>query len=390
MYCPNCKQNVEGKFCPECGAELIPDPETSRVNINLGDANAISGGVKVENTTNVQNVDNSVTIIDNTVHNVDQSVHNTDNSVKNFDQRVTNIDQSVHNTTQNIDQSVHNTTQNVSHNVTNITQVAASEEDVALAAEKATEAIAASEAKRAEADILKEQRHQQEMQEAKRNSKKRLVWVSLIILSIIGIVGFCFYYYIHTGKSAAELAAQAVYNAAQNQGNINDIEINTSSMPNDDPSVIIDPNGDIQEQLKKYYSSVSDLKGGFYVIKQDGLYGLADAKGKIIHRPQYTYISSKDSRGMMRIEQDSKIGFLNISGSVIIKPQYDKVEKERDGLIKIMKDGLYGFIDANTMQVVAECQYTHIYNRENNKYRVLINGKTGYLNADGSLADIPD
>jgi hypothetical protein len=47
MYCPNCKQEYDGKFCPECGTKLIEKPATSGVSLNLGDANAISGGVHI-------------------------------------------------------------------------------------------------------------------------------------------------------------------------------------------------------------------------------------------------------------------------------------------------------------------------------------------------------
>ena len=49
MYCPNCKQEYDGKFCPECGTKLIEKPATSGVSLNLGDANAISGGVHISN-----------------------------------------------------------------------------------------------------------------------------------------------------------------------------------------------------------------------------------------------------------------------------------------------------------------------------------------------------
>lgn len=50
MYCPNCKQEKEGNFCPICGEKLIEKPEpTNGVNINLGDANAISGGLHISN-----------------------------------------------------------------------------------------------------------------------------------------------------------------------------------------------------------------------------------------------------------------------------------------------------------------------------------------------------
>lgn len=56
MYCPNCKTRKEGRFCSDCGTQLIEEIEQSQlsaVNLSLGDANAISGGVHVTNTTNI-------------------------------------------------------------------------------------------------------------------------------------------------------------------------------------------------------------------------------------------------------------------------------------------------------------------------------------------------
>ena len=70
MYCPNCKQEYDGKFCPECGSKLIEMPITSGVSLNLGDANAISGDLHVNDSHAVHNEDKSIHNITNTTSTV--------------------------------------------------------------------------------------------------------------------------------------------------------------------------------------------------------------------------------------------------------------------------------------------------------------------------------
>lgn len=71
MYCPNCKQEYDGRFCPECGTKLIEKPAVpGGVNLHLGDANAISGGLHVSDSHDVSNIDNSVHNITNTTSTV--------------------------------------------------------------------------------------------------------------------------------------------------------------------------------------------------------------------------------------------------------------------------------------------------------------------------------
>ena len=76
MYCPNCKKEYDGRFCPECGTQLIELPDSrGNFNLNLGDANAISGGIHLADSHNI--------------HNEDKSVHNVTNNTS----TITNITQ---------------------------------------------------------------------------------------------------------------------------------------------------------------------------------------------------------------------------------------------------------------------------------------------------------
>ena len=70
-YCPNC--NIEGDdgFCPDCGIPLIKKPEANGIpGINLGDGNAISGGLNVNASKSIHNEDRSVHNIQNTTSTV--------------------------------------------------------------------------------------------------------------------------------------------------------------------------------------------------------------------------------------------------------------------------------------------------------------------------------
>lgn len=361
MYCPNCKQHFEGKFCPECGTQLIEEDSNQGLNINLGDANAISGGINVNNTKNVQNVDNSVTNIDNTVQNIDNTVHNIDNSV-------------------------HNTTQNVTNNVTNITQVATSEADLERAAEKAKEAMAEAETARLKAEEEKAKTamavHEHEVASERKKTNKTIAIVAAVVVFAIA----WFFLRTFTRKSVVDIASDAVYNSVSHTS-VRDIDVDTSDIPSDDPSVQIDSKGDVKAQLENFYEKVLDFSDGFYKIKTGNKLGIADKNGKVIQRPKYDKIFGRNDKGLIKIMNDKMIGYLNIKGVEIIEPVYTSISEEKDGLFIVEKDRKYGVINAKTMQLVAPCIYDHIFDKADNKYKVTQGTKMGYLDASGNLIE---
>ena len=63
MYCPNCKEEFGGKFCPECGTKLVERPAAG---LSIGDGNAFNGAINYDASHHVHNEDRSVHNISNT------------------------------------------------------------------------------------------------------------------------------------------------------------------------------------------------------------------------------------------------------------------------------------------------------------------------------------
>lgn len=77
--CPKCNKQIEnGAFCPFCGVALVEDTP-SGFSLNFGDANAISGGINM-NDQRVYNTTNNITNNTSTVNNI--NIHKTESEIQ--------------------------------------------------------------------------------------------------------------------------------------------------------------------------------------------------------------------------------------------------------------------------------------------------------------------
>lgn len=97
--------------------------------------------------------------------------------------------------------------------------------------------------------------------------------------------------------------------------------------------------------------------------------------------------------GLLPVWQSDKCGFLSLNGEMVMKPTYEKDKSDskipadyqfRNGFMRVIKDGKYGYIDQTTKEVIA-CQYDDARDFSEGKAAVKSNGLWGYINEQGKL-----
>ena len=187
--------------------------------------------------------------------------------------------------------------------------------------------------------------------------------------------------------------------------------------------ISIDDNSSVEEMLEKRFDYVCEYDH-YFEIKKGGMYGIADLKGNIKIEPKYDYICSADEDlGVVEVKKDGKYGMVSLKSlQEIIRPKYDYISSvseesktievrtnskygllssvnlteiiepiydyigsynEETGLFEVRKNSKYGLFSPSLKKEVASCIFSYI-SYEGGLYLVRKDGKSGYLNADGS------
>ena len=139
------------------------------------------------------------------------------------------------------------------------------------------------------------------------------------------------------------------------------------------------------------YASVTRMDDGRYLASEKSLYGVIDTTGKIIVPLTYSKITLENT-GTYTVTLNSKYGIVAYDGTVVHEPNMEQIRAgSNDGKYLMFKqDGLYGFLDASTFEVVVEAEwknatimydgYAYIYNNLD---------KWGVISATGKVTVSP-
>lgn len=129
--------------------------------------------------------------------------------------------------------------------------------------------------------------------------------------------------------------------------------------------------------------------GGYAWVKKDGNWMIIDSSGEIIEETNYSYVTlTSYSEGLIAVWQDGKYGYANQKGKLVIPCKYE-TEWGRippscfsEGLASVYIEGKYGYLDKNG-NVAIPCKYESAYDFSDSLGMVKVNGKFGYIDRTG-------
>ena len=282
------------------------------------------------------------------------------------------------------------------------------EEEAAKKAE-AAKAKAKTEARKAEAALRQKQKKAEEKAKKEKSRKRfRLGCLGIILVIIL-------FSWISSSIKSCQRESED-----QEQIINTDEEIESSDL--DIESISADEG--VEAMLENRFDYVCQY-GNYFEIKKNEKYGIADLKGNVKIAPKYDYIGSADEDlGIVEVKQDDKYGMVSLKtlteivkpkydyiGSVseesktievrtngkygllssdnlseIVEPTYDYIGSynEKTGLYEVRKNSKYGLFSPKLKKEVASCVFSYI-SYEGGLYQVRKDGKSGYLNSDGSV-----
>ena len=111
-----------------------------------------------------------------------------------------------------------------------------------------------------------------------------------------------------------------------------------------DGQVVIEPTYDDVNEFNEY--------GTAMVEDTDGKMWLIDTKGNKVTDVGYDEMSRFVNDGLIKVEKDGLFGYIDYNGNVVVEPQYKDAKDFSDGLAAVMKDKLYGYIDTKGNLVI--------------------------------------
>ncbi len=104
--------------------------------------------------------------------------------------------------------------------------------------------------------------------------------------------------------------------------------------------------------VRPQFNHASDYKNGYAVCSLSTGYGIIDKTGAKTSPFNYDYIGECDSSGRFPAKKGTTVGYINFRGDWVMQLDYDFCYGFTDGIARVFKNGLWGYIDENGQEIV--------------------------------------
>lgn len=99
--------------------------------------------------------------------------------------------------------------------------------------------------------------------------------------------------------------------------------------------------------IRPTYDYASDFFGGFAVVRSGSKYGIINTAGTKTAGFLFDYIGEPDDKGRYPAKSGTTSGYINTSGTWVLKTDYEYCYRFTEGVARVYKNGLWGYIDEN-------------------------------------------
>ncbi|HMQ45823.1 MAG TPA: WG repeat-containing protein [Saprospiraceae bacterium] len=146
----------------------------------------------------------------------------------------------------------------------------------------------------------------------------------------------------------------------------------------------------IQVVVTPQFSFAKDFINKVGIVECNGKWGMVNQKNKVVIPCNYDgvqFLDNTDNRIVKVYIEQPKYGLIDTLGQITVNAIYDEIGSFSDGRLAVQKNGLWGFVNDEGLEVIP-CRFREVRNFSEGLTAVRLGSEWGYIDRQGHI-EIP-